>query len=58
MKKILSIVLSLGMILALFAGCGKLVGGSGTTTAGKATDKTFACVDTPETPGFLTYKEN
>ena len=42
----------------MFSGCGKLVGGNGTTTAGKATDKTFACVDTPETPGFLTYKEN
>ena len=40
----------------MFSGCGNLVGGNGTTTADKAVDKTFACVDTEQTPGFLTYK--
>ena len=43
----------------MFGGCGNLVGGNGSTVADlKALDKTYACVDTPENPGYLTYKES
>ena len=40
----------------MFSGCGKLTGGNGTTTSGNPTDATYARVDTPEAPGYLTYK--
>jgi hypothetical protein len=40
----------------MFSGCGKLTGGNGTTTSGNPTNATYARVDTPETPGYLTYK--
>ena len=40
----------------MFNNCPKLVGANGTTTAGNPTDVTYARVDTPETPGYLTYK--
>ncbi|MBR3964811.1 MAG: BspA family leucine-rich repeat surface protein [Clostridia bacterium] len=47
----------------MFKDCAKLVGGSGTTLAkikeneGKeVVDKTYARIDTPEAPGYLTYK--
>lgn len=33
-----------------------LIGGNGTTFDSSKTDKTCACVDTEETPGYLTYK--
>ena len=38
----------------MFSNCVKLVGGNGTTYAGS--DLKYACVDTTETPGYLTYK--
>ena len=38
----------------LFYNCVKLVGGNGTAYAGS--DLKYACVDTPEEPGYLTYK--
>jgi surface protein len=41
---------------SMFASCSSLIGGNGTTTSGKALDKTYACVDVSENPGFLTYK--
>ena len=34
----------------------KLVGGNGTTFNSSYTDKTYARIDTAETPGYLTYK--
>ena len=40
----------------MFSGCTSLVGENGTTIDGNPVDKTYACVDTPETPGYLTYK--
>ena len=41
----------------MFAGCSSLVGANGSTVADLGSvDKTYACVDTPETPGYLTYK--
>ena len=39
----------------MFSGCGSLTGANGTTTAGNPTDVTYARVDTPETPGYLTH---
>jgi hypothetical protein len=41
---------------AMFAGCGKLVGGNGTVFDASKTDKTYACVDAEGIPGYLTYK--
>lgn len=41
---------------SMFGSCSSLVGANGTTTAGNPTDVTYARVDTPETPGYLTYK--
>ena len=38
----------------MFGNCVKLVGGNGTTFAGS--DLKYACVDTEQTPGYLTYK--
>ena len=38
----------------MFSGCSNLVGGNGTTFQGS--DIKYACVDTEETPGYLTYK--
>ena len=41
---------------SMFSGCSSLVGGNGSTVAKLgAVDKTYACVDTPETPGYLTH---
>ena len=52
---------------SMFAGCGKLVGGSGTTTAGNPVDATYARIDIPAEvdaegnviteaiPGYLTH---
>ena len=40
----------------MFSGCNSLVGGNGSTVAQLgAVDKTYACVDTPEAPGYLTH---
>ena len=41
---------------SMFNNCPKLVGANGTTTKGNPTDVTYARVDTPEAPGYLTYK--
>ncbi|MBR3446570.1 MAG: BspA family leucine-rich repeat surface protein [Oscillospiraceae bacterium] len=41
----------------VFYGCEKLVGGNGTAYDPEHTDWTYACVDTPETPGYLTLAE-
>ena len=38
----------------MFSGCTKLVGGNGTTYNNNITDKTYAVIDTAETPGYLT----
>jgi predicted ribosomally synthesized peptide with SipW-like signal peptide len=41
---------------AMFNGCSSLVGGNGSTVAQLGTtDVTYACVDTEETPGYLTH---
>ena len=40
----------------MFNNCPNLVGANGTTTKGNPTDVTYARVDTPEDPGYLTYK--
>ena len=41
----------------MFSGCSQLVGGNGTAFATvKVTNGTYAQIDTPETPGYLTYK--
>jgi surface protein len=41
----------------MFTGCSKLVGGNGTAFAtARVTDGSYAQIDTPETPGYLTYK--
>ena len=43
--------------LYMFTGCDNLVGGNGSMVGSLiATDVTYACVDTEETPGYLTYK--
>ena len=42
----------------MFSGCSSLVGGNGTTYDGNLVDKTYAVIDTENTPGYLTYKEN
>lgn len=39
-----------------FLNCSSLVGGNGTEFDSSMIDKTYACVDTDETPGYLTYK--
>ena len=40
----------------MFARCSKLVGGNGTTISGNPVDKTYARIDTEETPGYFTLK--
>jgi hypothetical protein len=40
----------------MFHSCYNLVGANGTTISGNPTDGTYARVDTPEAPGYLTYK--
>jgi surface protein len=40
----------------MFNDCLNLVGGNGTTYDSSYTDKTYARIDTPETPGYFTYK--
>ena len=40
----------------MFTGSNSLVGANGTTTKGNPIDVTYARVDTPEAPGYLTYK--
>jgi surface protein len=41
----------------MFTGCSQLVGGNGTAFAtARVTDGSYAQIDTPETPGYLTYK--
>ena len=47
----------------MFSGCVSLVGGSGTTLAKikeneskEVVDKTYARIDTPDAPGYLTKK--
>jgi len=42
---------------SMFENCTKLVGGNGTTYSASYTDKTYARIDTTETPGYLTSKE-
>ena len=41
----------------MFTGCSKLVGGNGTAFAtARVNNGSYAQIDTPETPGYLTYK--
>ena len=40
----------------MFYGCGSLVGGNGTLWDGYIIDKTYARIDTAETPGYFTAK--
>ena len=40
----------------MFYDCGNIVGENGTTFNYQKTDKEYARVDTPETPGYFTYK--
>ncbi len=40
----------------MFYACYALEGGNGTVYDDAIRDKTYGCVDTPETPGYLTYK--
>ena len=40
----------------MFNNCSKLVGGNGTSYSSSHTDKTYARIDTPETPGYFTRK--
>jgi surface protein len=42
----------------MFNKCPVLVGGNGTTYDSTKLDVTYACVDTPESPGYFTYKGN
>ena len=42
--------------LDMFFGCSNLVGGNGTTYSYSHRDKTYARIDTPETPGYFTEK--
>ena len=39
---------------SMFDGCTSLVGGNGTTFSSSHTDAEYACVDTPEQPGYFT----
>jgi surface protein len=41
----------------MFYGCSKLVGGNGTAYNSSYQDKTYARIDTAETPGYLTAKQ-
>lgn len=43
---------------SMFEGCTSLVGGNGTVYSSSYTDKTYARIDTPETPGYLTASAN
>lgn len=38
----------------MFGNCTNLIGGNGTKINSSKTDKTYAVIDTPETPGYLT----
>ena len=40
----------------MFGACGALVGGANTAYSSAHTDATYARVDTPENPGYFTYK--
>ena len=40
----------------MFTGSTKLTGGNGTGYSSSYTDKTYAVIDTADTPGYLTYK--
>ena len=40
----------------MFKDCTKLVGGNGTVFNSAIVDKTYARIDTPDAPGYLTYK--
>jgi surface protein len=39
----------------MFNGCTALKGGNNTAVSGNPIDVTYACVDTEETPGYLTH---
>ena len=41
----------------MFRNCDNLVGGNGTIYDSSIVDKTFAVIDTPSTPGYLTLKQ-
>lgn len=41
---------------SMFSNCSELVGGNGTVYNSSKRDASYARVDTPETPGYLTYK--
>ena len=41
----------------MFTNCKKLVGQNGTSYNSSYTDKTYALIDTADTPGYFTYKE-
>ncbi|MBR5878294.1 MAG: BspA family leucine-rich repeat surface protein [Akkermansia sp.] len=41
---------------SMFSGCTNLAGGNGTTYNASVVDVTYARVDTPDTPGYFTYK--
>ena len=40
----------------MFTGCSSLVGGNGTAYNSNNTNWRFACIDTEDTPGYLTFK--
>ena len=42
--------------LGMFSNCYNLVGGNGTVYDENKTDKEYARIDTPETPGYFTLK--
>ena len=42
---------------SMFSRCTSLVGGNGTTYSSSHVDKTYARIDTPSTPGYLTLKQ-
>ena len=39
---------------SMFSNCTNIIGGNGTTYNNNITDKTYAVIDTAETPGYLT----
>ena len=43
---------------SMFSSCTKLVGGNGTVFDSSNVTHTYARIDTAETPGYLTLKEN
>ena len=42
----------------MFTGCAKLKGGAGTEYNASNVDKTYACIDSTDSPGYFTAKSN